>query len=185
VLLVLAGPSGVGKGTIVDGLKERFPELWESVSYTTRPPRAGEAEGEDYHFVSRAQFEALRDAGGFLEWFEVFGDLKGTPREPVLAHLAAGDDVVLEIDVHGALAVREVFPDALLVFIAPPSRAEQRRRLLTRAGDSPEDVERRLEGAAAEERLAGAFDAVVVNDDIDTAVEQVAAILKARRAESR
>ena len=166
-------------------LLQRDPQLWLSTSVTTRAPRPGERDGVDYRFVDRDEFCALRDAGGLLEWFEVFGDLKGTPREPVLAHLAAGDDVVLEIDVHGALAVREVFPDALLVFIAPPSRAEQRRRLLTRAGDSPEDVERRLEGAAAEERLAGAFDAVVVNDDIDTAVEQVAAILKARRAESR
>jgi len=166
-------------------LLQRDPQLWLSTSVTTRAPRPGECDGVDYRFVDGDEFCALRDAGGLLEWFEVFGDLKGTPREPVLAHLAAGDDVVLEIDVHGALAVREVFPDALLVFIAPPSRAEQRRRLLTRAGDSPEDVERRLEGAAAEERLAGTFDAVVVNDDIDTAVEQVAAILKARRAESR
>ena len=166
-------------------LLQRDPQLWLSTSVTTRAPRPGERDGVDYRFVDRDEFCALRDAGRLLEWFEVFGDLKGTPREPVLAHLAAGDDVVLEIDVHGALAVREVFPDALLVFVAPPSRAEQRRRLLTRAGDSPEDVERRLEGAAAEERLAGTFDAVVVNDDIDTAVEQVAAILKARRAESR
>ncbi len=110
MLLVLAGPSGVGKGTIVAGLRARVPGLWVSVSYTTRPARAGEVEGRDYHFVTRAEFEALRDAGGFVEWFEVYGDLKGTPRGPVEEHLAAGDDVLLEIDVQGALKVRDTFP---------------------------------------------------------------------------
>jgi guanylate kinase len=177
VLLVLAGPSGVGKGTIVEGLRARHPELWESVSYTTRPPRARERDGVDYHFVSRAEFEALRDAGGFLEWFEVFGDLKGTPRAPVEEHLAAGDDVLLEIDVQGALKVRQVFPEAVLVFVKPPSPEELRRRLVSRGTETREGLDRRLAAAAAEEARAAQFDAVVVNDHVERAVAEVAGIL--------
>jgi guanylate kinase len=179
---VVSGPSGVGKGTVLRRLKEREPSLWESVSWTTRDMRAGERDGVDYHFVTRDEFLALRDAGGFLEWFEVFGDLKGTPAAPVAERLSAGDDVLLEIDVQGALAVREQFPDALLVFLAPPSRDEQRRRLEARGTDTPEVIERRLAEAAAEEARAAEFDARVVNDDVDTAVGEVAGILAARRA---
>jgi guanylate kinase len=182
VLLVVAGPSGVGKGTIVRRLVERDPRLWESVSVTTRPPRPGELDSIDYRFVSREAFEALRDRGGLLEWFEVYGDLKGTPRAPVEQHLAAGDDVVLEIDVNGALAVREEFPDAVLVFVKAPSPEELRRRLMARPAGPSEDVERRLAAAQAEEARAQEFDAVVVNDDVDAAVRQVAGILLAHRA---
>jgi guanylate kinase len=175
---VLAGPSGVGKGTIVKRLLARDPRLWLSVSANTRPPRPGEQEGVDYQFVDRDDFLALRDRGGFLEWFEVYGDLKGTPRAPVEAHLAAGDDVVLEIDVQGALAVREQFPDALLVFVKPPSAEELRRRLLARPRAREEDIDARLAAAEAEEAQAARFDAVVVNDSVDTAVAEVAAILE-------
>jgi len=177
VLLVLAGPSGVGKGTIVDALRQRHPELWESVSYTTRAPRAEEADGVDYHFVSRAEFEALRDAGGFLEWFEVFGDLKGTPRDPVVERLATGVDVLLEIDVQGALKVKREFPDAVLVFVKPPSPEELARRLTERGTESPGELARRLAAAAAEEARAPEFDAVVVNDDLERVVAEVAGIL--------
>jgi guanylate kinase len=177
VLLVLAGPSGVGKGTIVSRLRELAPDLWESVSYTTRAPRPDEVDGVDYRFVTRAEFEALRDGGGFLEWFEVFGDLKGTPRGPVEQHLAAGDDVLLEIDVQGALKVREQFPDAVLVFVRPPSPDELRRRLVERGTESPESLDRRLAAAAAEEARAPDFDHVVVNDDLERVVAEVAGIL--------
>ena len=179
---MLAGPSGVGKGTIVAGLLARDPGLWASVSYTTRPPRPDEIDGVDYHFVTRAEFEALRDSGGFLEWFEVFGDLKGTPRAPVEERLAAGGDVLLEIDVQGALKVRQGFPEALLVFVKPPSPEELRRRLASRGTESPADLERRLAAAAEEEAQAGEFDAVVVNDDVDQAVGQVAGILAGPRS---
>jgi guanylate kinase len=181
VLLVVAGPSGVGKGTILRELLRREPRLWFSVSAATRPPRHDEVDGVDYHFVTREQFERDRDAGRFLEWFDVFGDLKGTPRDPLEAHLAAGDDVLLELDVQGALSVREQIPSAVLVFVKPPSREEQRRRLLARGTDSPEAVERRLDGAAAEEAKAADFDAVIVNDDVGAAVDRLAAILKSRR----
>jgi guanylate kinase len=177
LLLVVAGPSGVGKGTIVDELKRRFPELWESVSYTTRARRPTEVEGRDYRFVSRQEFESLRDAGGFLEWFEVFTDLYGTPRGPVEEHLARGDDVLLEIDVQGALRVKQLVPDAVLVFVAPPSLEELRRRLQARATEDSEALVRRLGQAEQELARAPEFDHVVVNDDLERVVSEVAGIL--------
>ena len=183
VLLVLAGPSGAGKGTIGDALRRRDPKLHWSVSWTTRRPRPDERDGVHYHFRDRESFEELRDAGGFLEWFEVFGDLKGTPRAPVSDGLAAGDDVLCEIDVQGALRVREEYPDALLVFVRPPSRAVQRERLEVRGQDSTEAIDLRLAEADREEATAlasGAF-AVVVNDDLGRAVDEVAAILERHR----
>jgi guanylate kinase len=182
VLLVLSGPSGVGKGTVGRALLDREPDLEWSVSANSRPPRPGEVDGVDYHFVSREDFERLRDDGGFLEWFEVYGQLKGTPRAPVEAALAAGRDVLLEIDVQGALAVREQFPDALLVFLRAPDAAAQEARLRGRDTDDPEQLARRLATAREEEALAARFDAVVVNDDVGRAVGEVAAILAARRA---
>lgn len=182
MLMVIAGPSGVGKGSIVRELRARFPHLWFSVSLNTRRPRAGEVDGVDYWFVDHDAFRRLRDEGGLLEWFEVYDDLKGTPRAPVEEHLAAGDDVVLELDVQGARAVREVFPDAVLVFVKPPSRAVQRTRLFSRDPDAdPDELERRLDRAEAEEAQAADFDVVVVNDDLSRAVDEVAAILQAGR----
>jgi guanylate kinase len=183
VLLVLAGTSGAGKGTIGARLRASDPALGWSVSWTTRARRDGEREGVDYHFVTREQFERLRDDGGFLEWFEVYGDLKGTPVRYVVDELAAGRDVMLEVDVQGALAVKRALPEALLVFVQAPSRAEQRRRLEARGSETPESIARRLDRAEAEERIgADDFDAVVVNDDVGQATGQVAAILATRRA---
>jgi guanylate kinase len=152
------------------------------VSWTTRAPREGEVDDVDYHFTTRREFEALRDADGFLEWFDVYGDLKGTPEAPVREHLAAGHDVLLEVDVKGALAVRRKYPEAVLVFVRPPSRAAQRARLEQRGQDTPEQIERRLAAAAAEEQEAEHFDFVVENDDVERAVAEVAAILARRRA---
>jgi guanylate kinase len=160
-------------------LRKRESALWFSVSATTRPRREGEVDGKDYLFLGRDEFERLRDDGGFLEWFDVYGDLKGTPRRPVEEHLAAGDDVLLEVDVQGALAVKDAYPDALLVFVRAPSRNEQRRRLLERGQDDAAAVERRLAQAAVEEAAADRFDAVIVNDDADRAADEVAAILEA------
>jgi guanylate kinase len=181
VLLVVAGPSGAGKGTLVQKLRERTPELWLSLSATTREPRPGEVDGRDYVFLDRAEFERRRAANGFLESFDVFEDLYGTPRGPVEERLARGEDVILEIDVQGALAVRETFPDAVLVFIRPPSREEQRRRLQARGGDDPEEIELRLAAADAEEARAPEFDEVIVNEDIDTATDQLQEVLRRHR----
>jgi len=155
--------------------------LWFSVSATTRPGRAGERDGVDYHFLSDEEFDARLQRDDFLEWFPVFGARYGTPREPIEERLAAGTDVVLDLDVQGALAVRSQHPDAVLVFVRPPSREEQRRRLMARGVDDPEEIDRRLAAAAAEEARAPEFDAIVVNDDIDRVVEQVAGILADRR----
>jgi len=182
VLLVIAGPSGAGKGTIVARLKALDPSLTWSVSWTTRAPRPGEVDGVDYVFTTREEFERLREADGFLEWFDVYGDLKGTPDAPVRENLAAGHDVLLEIDVNGALAVRRKYPDALLVFVRPPSREEQRARLLRRGTEGAEAIEKRLAAAAEEEHEAVKFDHTVENDDVDRAVAEVAAILARRRA---
>jgi guanylate kinase len=152
------------------------------VSATDRAPRRDEVDGRDYHFVTRDAFEALRDHSGLLEWFEVYGDLKGTPRQPIEEHLAAGDDVLVEVDVQGALAIREQLPNAFIIFVQAPSRAEQRQRLLDRgAAADPDSLERRLDETAAEERLADRFDAVVVNDDLEHAVDEVVALLDAKR----
>ena len=181
---MLAGTSGAGKGTVGRLLLAREPALRWSVSWATRPARPGEVDGVDYHFRTREEFERLRDAGGFLESFDVYGDLKGTPRGPIEAWLAAGDDVLLEVDVQGALRVKEALPEALLVFVKAPSREEQRRRILERGHDSPEAVERRLAEAETEERIADEyFDAVVVNDVPERAADEVAGILEGRRSE--
>lgn len=152
------------------------------MSATTRPPRPGEIDGRDYVFLDRSTFEKWQENGDFVECFEVFGHLYGTPRRPLEEHLAAGDDVLLEIDVQGAMAVREAFPGAVLVFLRPPSRAAQRARLEQRAGDDPAVIARRLAKADAEEAMAKHFDAVVVNDDLEAAVSEVAAILAGHRA---
>ncbi len=179
---MLAGPSGVGKGTIGRALLAREPRMWFSVSATTRAPRPGEVDGVDYVFMTRDEFEAVRGAGGFVESFEVYGQLKGTPRGPLEEHLARGDDVLLEVDVQGAMRVREQMPGALLVFVAPPSPEALRTRLVDRGTDDDEQVARRLAGAEREQALSAHFDAVVVNDDLDRAVADVAAILEDRRA---
>ena len=183
VLVVLAGTSGAGKGTLGRRLREQDPSLRWSVSWTSRAPRPGEVDGVDYHFVSREAFERLAGEKGFLESFEVYGDLKGTPRQFVVDSLADGHDVLVEIDVNGALAVREQIPEAMLVFVHAPSREEQRRRLESRAADHPDAIERRLARAEAEEQIARErFDVQIVNDDVDRAAAELAAIVKARRS---
>ena len=179
MLFVLSGPSGVGKGTVSKRLQSSVPNLWLSVSWTTRPRRPTEVDGVDYVFVTKEQFEAERDAGGFYEWFEVFGDLKGTPRRPVEERLEAGWDVLLEIDVQGALKVKDLEESAVLIFLMPPSPDELRRRLVSRGTESTESLDRRLAAAAAEEAQASQFDYVVVNDDLERVVSEVAGILSA------
>jgi guanylate kinase len=190
VLVVIAGPSGTGKGTVVRRLLEREPGLWYSVSATDRPPRPEEVEGRDYRFLTHDEFCRLRDEDGLLEWFEVFGDLKGTPRAPVEEHLGRGDDVVIEVDVQGAHAIRDAHPGAFLVFLRPPSREVQAARLRDRSeaeaalSGAPVDegeLERRLAAAEVEEAAAADFDAIVVNDDLERTVDELVSLLEARR----
>jgi guanylate kinase len=175
---VIAGPSGVGKGTIVRRLVQRLPRLRVSVSATTRPPRPAERDGVDYRFVSDEEFSRLIADGELLEWAEVFGHRYGTPAGPVREALARGEDVVLEIDVQGAFQVRERDPSAVLVLIEPPSMAELERRLRERGTEDEARLAERL--ATAERELAerAAFDHVIVNDELERAVDRLVAIIQ-------
>jgi guanylate kinase len=175
--VVLAGPSGVGKGAIVSRLLAARPDLHLSVSATTRRARPDEVEGRHYYFVDPDTFDRLMAAGGLLEWAEIFGNRYGTPREPVERALARGLDVVVEIDVQGARQIRAVCPDAFMVFIKPPSLDELERRLRSRGTETDEQVRRRLTKAADELAAEPEFDAVVVNDVLDDAALQVIEIL--------
>jgi guanylate kinase len=181
---VVAGPSGVGKGSVVTGLLARDPErLALSISATTRHPRTGEVDGRDYRFVDETTFRGLVDRGGLLEWADVFGNLYGTPAADVDQQLRAGRDVILEIDVQGARQVREREPAALLIFLAPPSLLDLERRLRGRGTETDDRIARRLEEAAREIQHASWFDHIVVNDDLQRATDQVAAIIEASRSE--
>lgn len=176
MIVVVIGPGGVGKGTVVARLLERDPRLWLSRSWTTRPRRQNESQ-DAYTFVDRAAFEQRRDAHGFVEWDEHLGHLYGTPT----LDAPPGRDVVLEIDVNGAFQIKELHPEAVVVLITPPDPGALAARLTAR-GDSPESVQNRLERAAMElEKGREMADHVIVNDDLDRAVEEVAGILKKHR----
>ena len=184
-LFVLAGPSGVGKGSIVRELVTRDPEgLSLSVSVTTRAPRPGEVDGVDYFFIDGDAFERMIRAGELLEWAEIVGHRSGTPGGFVEDRLAAGRDVVLEIDVVGASQVRERVPGSALIYIEPPSMEELERRLRGRGTETEERIRLRLETAAWELEQRDWFDHVVVNDDLKRASAQVAAIIEASRSPS-
>jgi len=179
-LFVIAGPSGVGKGTVIRRLLELLPDLELSVSSTTRARREGEREGVDYRYVTDEEFDRLIRDGALLEWADIFGHHRsGTPAEPVVAARAAALDVVLEIDVQGARQVREKAPEAVLVFLAPPSLEELGRRLRTRGTENEAQIERRLEVAGRELQERPRFDHVVVNDDVERAAQEIAAIIAA------
>lgn len=179
--LVVCGPSGVGKGTLLARLRRQYADFAFSVSCTTRAPRPGERDGADYHFVTRERFEALRAEGHFAEWAEVHGNYYGTPKAPVAEHLAAGRDIIFDIDVQGAFQLREHFPDGLYVFILPPSLTVLEARLRGRGTDSEAQIQKRLRNAAGELRQAHRFDYLVVNDDLDAAYDDLRAVYKAGR----
>ena len=182
-LVVLSGPSGVGKSTVVKALRAEHPEVWLSVSATTRFPRPGETHGVHYRFVSREEFAELVESGGLLEWAEFAGNLYGTPRQPVLDHLAAGRPVVLEIDLQGARQVRAVMPGAKLVFLAPPSWDELVRRLTGRGTEDAAVVERRLAVARDEMAAEPEFDVTLVNTSVSEVVGQLVALAVAPAAD--
>jgi guanylate kinase len=179
-LLVISAPSGAGKTTLVRRLMERRPDLRFSVSHTTRPARRGEREGHDYFFVDRTAFEEMRAAGGFLEHAEVFGYHYGTGREQVEALLAAGHDVLLEIDWQGARQVRANLPECRSVMILPPSLAELKQRLHGRSTDSEAVIRRRLGEAMGDMSHWQEFDHVIINDDLEQAVDQLQAVAEGR-----
>jgi guanylate kinase len=177
-VIVITGPSGVGKGTLIRGLLEQMPQLELSVSATTRRPRAGERNGVDYHFLTPEEFESHLAAGDFLEHATYSGNRYGTLRDEVTRRSAAGAPVVLEIEVQGARQVRRSVPDALAVFIAPPSQETLRSRLLGRGTDTTEQVEERLRTAERELAAQPDFGHVVVNDKLEPAVDELVAIVR-------
>jgi len=186
LLVVVSGPSGVGKDTIIEALRRRprDPDYHFVVTCTTRAPRPGEVDGTSYHFMTRERFATLRDAGAFLEWAEVHGNWYATPRAEVRRALAAGRDVILKIDVQGAAAVKATVPDALLVFVVPPSLEALFRRLRARATETAEELEVRQRNAAIELARAGDYDQVVVNEDgqVERTAGRIDEIIRAERA---
>ena len=180
-LYVISGPSGTGKGTIIKGLVEGFESVQLSVSMTTRPEREGEVHGTHYYFVTREEFEKAIAQNGLLEYANVYGNYYGTPRQAVEEKRAAGIDVVLEIDVQGAMKVKEACPDAVMLFILPPSLTELRHRLVERHTDAPEVIEKRMKNAAFEIGFAKKYDYALVNADLDKALAQAKAIVQAER----
>ncbi len=182
VLFIVSAPSGTGKTTLVERLVALTPGVEISRSYTSRPARAGESDGVDYHFVTRERFERMRDAGEFLEWAEVFGDLYGTCAADTERHLAAGSDLVLVIDVQGARKLRARGVTAATVFVLPPSFEVLEQRLRGRSKDTEARIRRRLEVARAEVHAFPAYEYLVVNDDLDGAVARLRAIVLAERA---
>lgn len=184
-LLVLSGPSGAGKGTLVDRLVAVRPDCVFSISATTRPRRSNEQEGVQYEFVGREEFERRRSAGLFLEWAEVHGHFYATPARFVDEGVRAGRVVVLDVDVQGGASVRRARPDAVSVFIYPPSVEALRKRLLGRKTDTPEVVERRLQNAPGELKQYREYDYLVVNDELEPSVARLVSIVDAERARVR
>ena len=176
---MLSGPSGVGKGSVIAAVRRRDPQVWLSVSVTTRTPRPGERDGVEYHFVDRTEYDRMVDAGDLLEHASYAGHCYGTPRQPVLDRLAAGIPALLEIELQGARQVRVAMPEAHLVFLAPPSFEELARRLTTRGTEDAERVRSRLDTARVELAAEDEFDAVVVNDDVEHAAAALVALLAA------
>jgi len=181
-VFVITGPSGVGKGTLIERLLERIPGLELSVSATTRPPRAGEVDGRDYHFLTPEEFERRVETGDFLEHATYSGHRYGTPREEVERRLEEGGSVVLEIEAQGARQVRDAMPEAVQIFIAPPDPKALRNRLEARGTDSPEGIERRLRTAEIELEAQSEFPHVVVNDEVQKASSELEGLVRGELA---
>lgn len=181
VLLVLSGPSGAGKGTICHKLREKRNDLSYSVSATTRAPRKGEVDGKDYFFITIDRFKEMIANDEMLEYAEIYGNYYGTPKPYVMNILDQGKDVVLEIDPQGALQIKKHFPDAIFVFIVPPSLDELTKRIYNRGTDSEEVIKRRLSAATSELEYASKYDYIIVNDEVEKATNKVSNIIDAER----
>ncbi len=183
-LLVVTGPSGAGKGTVLGRVLPAFDRLHYSISATTRKPRPGETDGKSYYFLTHEQFRAMIDGDELLEYAEYVGNYYGTPAAPVERELAAGNDVVLEIEVQGALMVKKKRPDAVLVFIIPPEFSLLEQRLRGRGSEPDDVIARRLEKARSEYKCGDRYDYIVINDDLEQAVKELSSILIAQRCKT-
>ena len=181
LLIVVSGASGTGKGTVCKKILEDMPEVAYSISATTRAPRPGEIDGREYYFISRDEFKAWIADGKFLEYAEVYGNFYGTPLNKIEERLNRGEDILLEIDVQGALNVKRKMPEGIYIFLLPPSLEELRRRIEGRGTETPESLKRRLANAVAEIQIGREYDYAVVNDSVDNAAAQIKAILAAER----
>ena len=184
LLILISGPSGTGKGTVCDLLRQKHPEISYSISATTRQPRPGEQDGVNYYFYTKEKFREMIDQGQLLEWAEVYGNFYGTPKQKVLDRLDAGEDILLEIDTQGALNVMKVMPDGLFIFLLPPSLEELAARLKGRGTETEESLHRRLGAAVDEIKLATKYRYVVVNDKVEDAEETIANIIEAEHHRS-
>lgn len=184
LLILISGPSGTGKGTVCDLLRQKHPEISYSISATTRHPRPGEQDGVNYYFYTKEKFREMIDQGQLLEWAEVYGNFYGTPKQKVLDRLDAGEDILLEIDTQGALNVMKVMPEGLFIFLLPPSLEELAARLKGRGTETEESLHRRLGAAVDEIKLATKYRYVVVNDKVEDAEETIANIIEAEHHRS-
>jgi guanylate kinase len=178
-LVVVSGPSGVGKGTLIERVRKLLPEVVLATSATTRAPRSGEVGGRSYHFLSEPEFERLAGAGAFLEHVSYAGNRYGTLRSEVERRLTAGESVMLELEVVGAQEIKRQMPDAVLVFVAPPTVADLELRLKQRNTDAPEEIDRRVEIARGEMEAQPRFDHTITNDDVDRAAHELASVVRA------
>jgi guanylate kinase len=181
ILFVVSSPSGGGKGTLIQRVLDKVPNLSYSVSFTTRAPRPGEIDGREYFFVATERFEEMVEAGEFLEWAIVHGKLYGTTREQVSHEISEGRDIILEVDVQGARSVRALLPDSVSIFILPPSFEVLRQRLQARGTDSPDELDLRLRNAPTELQDYSAFQYVIINDELDRAADEMMAVVQAER----
>ena len=184
LLILISGPSGTGKGTVCDLLRQKHPEISYSISATTRQPRPGEQDGVNYYFYTKEKFREMIDQGQLLEWAEVYGNFYGTPKQKVLDRLEAGEDILLEIDTQGALNVMKVMPEGLFIFLLPPSLEELAARLKGRGTETEESLHRRLGAAVDAIKLATKYRYVVVNDEVEDAQETIANIIEAEHHRS-
>ena len=180
LLIVVSGPSGTGKGTVCGELLDSMPELAYSISATTRAPRAGEVDGKNYYFLTKERFEELIAEGGFLEYANVYGNYYGTPLVKIQERLAEGNDILLEIDTQGALEVMKKCPDAVSIFILPPSIKELRRRLNKRGTETDDVIEKRLAQAEREIKMAENYDYIMINGELELAVQDLLSVIRSQ-----